>query len=154
VAPPRKQAETIPLFPPSGSHMSLLSGHQRASTFLAIKRGIPLLFPNQRNLQNPSSFMKNMPITVFLLLAAATLAFSPSSAGEPAGAVPPDFTAGGKKDDSHDWLLGPTGLRGWMFFRHEDLTAASRQILVTAVDKGSPADGILQVNDVILGVFG
>ena len=98
--------------------------------------------------------MKNMPITVFLLLAAATLAFSPSSAGEPAGAVPPDFTAGGKKDDSHDWLLGPTGLRGWMFFRHEDLTAASRQILVTAVDKGSPADGIVQVNDVILGVFG
>ena len=98
--------------------------------------------------------MKNLPITVFLLLAAATLAFSPSSAAEPAGAVPPDFTAGGKKDDSHDWLLGPTGLRGWMFFRHEDLTAASRQILVTAVDKGSPADGMVQVNDVILGVFG
>ena len=98
--------------------------------------------------------MKDIPITVSLLLAAATLAFSPSSAGEPAGAVPPDFTAGGKKDDSHDWLLGPTGLRGWMFFRHEDLTAASRQILVTAVDKGSPADGIVQVNDVILGVFG
>ena len=98
--------------------------------------------------------MKNLPIAVFLLLAAATLAFSPSSAGEPAGAVPPDFTAGGKKDDSHDWLLGPTGLRGWMFFRHEDLTAASRQILVTAVDKGSPADGLVQVNDVILGVFG
>jgi Family of unknown function (DUF6288)/HEAT repeats len=67
--------------------------------------------------------------------------------------TPPDFTAGGKKDESHDWLLGPTGLRGWMFFRHEDLTAASRQILVTAVDKGSPADGILQVGDVILGVF-
>ena len=98
--------------------------------------------------------MKNIPITVSLLLAAATLAFSPSSAGEPAGAVPPDFTAGGKKDDSHDWLLGPTGLRGWMFFRHEDLTATSRQILVTAVDKGSPADGMVQVNDVILGVFG
>ena len=56
--------------------------------------------------------MKNMPITVFLLLAAATLAFSPSSAAEPPGAVPPDFTAGGKKDESHDWLLGPTGLRG------------------------------------------
>ena len=98
--------------------------------------------------------MKNIPITVFLLLTAATLAFSPSFAGEPEGAVPPDFTAGGKKDDSHDWLLGPTGLRGWMFLRHEDLTATSRQILVTAVDKGSPADGIVQVNDVILGVFG
>ena len=66
----------------------------------------------------------------------------------------PDFTQGGKKDDSHDWLLGPTGARGWMFFRHEDLTAKSRQILVTAVDSGSPADGILRLNDVILGVFG
>ena len=98
--------------------------------------------------------MKNIPNTVFLLLAAATLALSPSSAGEPPGAVPPDFTAGGKKDESHDWLLGPTGLRGWMYFRLEDQSAASRQILVTAVDKGSPADGILQVNDVILGVFG
>lgn len=98
--------------------------------------------------------MKNLPITVFLLLAAATLALSPSSAGELPGAVPPDFTAGGKKDESHDWLLGPTGLRGWMYFRREDQTATSRQILITAVDKGSPADGILHVNDVILGVFG
>ena len=93
-------------------------------------------------------------ISVLLLLAAATLAFSPSSAGKPASAVPPDFTAGGKKDDSRDWLLGPTGLRGWMLFRHEDFTAASRQIFITAVDKGSPADGIVQVNNVILGVFG
>ena len=41
-----------------------------------------------------------------------------------------------------------------MFLRHEDFTATSRQILVTAVDKGSPADGMVQVNDVILGVFG
>ena len=56
-------------------------------------------------------------------------------------APPPDFTRDGKPDASHDWLLGPTGARGWMFFRHEDLTAASRQILITAVEKGSPADG-------------
>lgn len=66
----------------------------------------------------------------------------------------PDFTAGGKPDPSHDWLLGPTGLRGWMYFRLEDQSAESRQILITAVDKGSPADGIVQVNDVILGAFG
>jgi hypothetical protein len=98
--------------------------------------------------------MKNMPITVFLLLAAATLAFSPAFAEEKSGAAPPDLTAGGKKDDYHDWLLGPTGLRGWVFFRAEDQSATSRQILVTEVDKGSPADGIVQVNDVILGVFG
>jgi Family of unknown function (DUF6288)/Carbohydrate esterase, sialic acid-specific acetylesterase/HEAT repeats len=66
----------------------------------------------------------------------------------------PDFTNGGQVDGSHDWLLGPTGLRGWMYFRHQDLTASSRQIIITAVDKGSPADGALQINDVILGVFG
>ena len=72
------------------------------------------------------------------------------SAAEPVP-VPPDLTQGGKKDDSHDWLLGPSGARGWMFFRHEDQTAAARQILITAVDAGSPADGVLRVGDVILG---
>ena len=66
----------------------------------------------------------------------------------------PDFTQGGRKDDSHDWLLGPTGTRGWVFFQRADQTAASRQILITAVDAGSPANGILRVNDVIVGVNG
>jgi len=66
--------------------------------------------------------------------------------------VPPDLTNGGKKDKNHDWNLGPTGARGWIFFRRDDVTAASRQILITKVDAGSPADGILQTNDVILGV--
>jgi hypothetical protein len=68
--------------------------------------------------------------------------------------MPPDLTHGGKRDKSHDWLLGPTGARGWVFFRHEDLTATSRQILITAVEAGSPSDGILRPNDVILGVNG
>jgi len=75
------------------------------------------------------------------------------SAAAPAPA-PPDFTHGGKRDDSHDWLLGPTGARGWVFFRREDQTAASRQILITSVAAGSPADGVLRTNDVILGVSG
>ena len=66
---------------------------------------------------------------------------------------PPDLTAGGTKDKSHDWLLGPTGLRGWMFYQRGQTTHA-RQILVTAVDQGSPADGIIATNDVILGVGG
>jgi HEAT repeat protein len=63
----------------------------------------------------------------------------------------PDFTRGGKKDDSHDWNLGPTGARGWIYTSagHSSL---ARQILVTAVAKGSPADGILNIGDVILGV--
>jgi len=66
--------------------------------------------------------------------------------------TPPDLTQGGTKDDQHDWQLGPTGIRGWIFFRHEDQTGASRQILVTKVEPGSPADGILRVNDVIVGM--
>jgi len=32
--------------------------------------------------------------------------------------------------------------RGWIFFLREDLTAASRQILITTVEVGSPADGM------------
>ncbi len=72
----------------------------------------------------------------------------------PLQAAPPDLTRGGKKDDIHEWLLGPTGARGWIFTGDEDLTNASRQILITAVAAGSPADGILRSKDVILGVNG
>ena len=62
----------------------------------------------------------------------------------------PDFTQGAETDGSHDWTLGPTGARGWMYaWKH---TAEARQILITEVAKGSPADGILQPKDVILGV--
>ena len=67
---------------------------------------------------------------------------------------PPDLVQGGKRDEQHDWLLGPSGARGWVFFRHLDQTAASRQILITAVEAGSPADGTLRTNDVIVGVNG
>ncbi len=63
----------------------------------------------------------------------------------------PDLTQGEQPDDKHDWNLGPTGARGWMWgWRLE--TSEARQVLVTKVAKGSPADGVLQVGDVILGV--
>jgi len=74
------------------------------------------------------------------------------SAAAPAPA-PPDFTQGGKRDQNHDWLLGPTGARGWVY-GWKGQTAEARQILVTAVAAVSPADGILRTNDVILGVNG
>lgn len=72
----------------------------------------------------------------------------------PRGGIPaiPDFTQGGETDGSHDWTLGPTGARGWMYaWKH---TGDARQILVTEVAKGSPADGFLMSGDVILGVWG
>ena len=65
----------------------------------------------------------------------------------------PDLTAGGEKNDRHDWNLGPTGARGWMWgmrLRND----YARQIIVTKVDPNSPADGVLEVGDVILGVGG
>ena len=58
-----------------------------------------------------------------------------SAAGDP---PMPDFTQGGRPDESHDWLLGATGARGWIYGRHGQ-TAESRQILITAVEAGSPA---------------
>ena len=67
----------------------------------------------------------------------------------------PDFTQGGTipSGATHDWNLGATGARGWI---HSDklTTTDARQIYITKVAKGSPADGVLTVGDVILGVGG
>jgi HEAT repeat protein len=80
--------------------------------------------------------------------------FASSAEVKPA-ATPPDFTtnptlpAGAK----HDWTLGPTGLRGW-YFTAKGHSREARQILVTEVATGSPADGVFSKSDVILGVNG
>ncbi|MEI6534291.1 MAG: DUF6288 domain-containing protein, partial [Verrucomicrobiaceae bacterium] len=67
----------------------------------------------------------------------------------------PDFTKGGSipAKAKHDWNLGATGLRGWMFC-DKMVTSNARQIAITKVEKGSPADGVFRVKDVILGVGG
>jgi hypothetical protein len=91
-------------------------------------------------------------LTSIVLTALALSSFATVAAAEETPR-PPDLTSGGEKDKSHDWLLGPTGLRGWMFYQ-DGRTTYARQILVTAVDKGSPADGIVAVGDVILGTGG
>lgn len=66
-----------------------------------------------------------------------------------------DLTTGAKipEESRHDWNLGATGLRGWIYC-DKMVTSDARQIAVTKVQKGSPADGILDVGDVILGVNG
>jgi hypothetical protein len=97
--------------------------------------------------------MKPCVVNIFVILSILVGTNGRLSAAEQAPA-PPDLTHGGKRDDTHDWLLGPTGARGWIFTRDGDLSAASRQILITAVDAGSPADGVLRSKDVILGVNG
>lgn len=67
----------------------------------------------------------------------------------------PDFTKGDSIPEgfSHDWNLGATGARGWMF-SDRLVTSDARQIRITKVAKGSPAEGVLAAGDVILGVGG
>jgi len=77
----------------------------------------------------------------------------PASLGAADKSPVPDLTKGGKPTNKGSWNLGPTGAKGWMYGRHWS-SARSRQILITEVEKGSPADGVLAVGDVILGVDG
>ena len=65
----------------------------------------------------------------------------------------PDFTKGEKIPEGavHDWTLGATGARGWIY-TDKMSTDRARQISVTEVAKDSPADGILKKGDVILGI--
>ena len=67
----------------------------------------------------------------------------------------PDFTKGDQIPDGarHDWNLGATGARGWMY-SNKLVTADARQVYIASVKKGSPAEGVLQVGDVLLGVGG
>jgi len=75
----------------------------------------------------------------------------------PAFAAPPaipDLTAGGTRTPgTADFNLGPTGARGWVWGKRCG-SYDSRQILVTEVAEDSPAAGVLEVGDVILGVHG
>src|SRR5512139_3299979 len=98
--------------------------------------------------------MKNSLLTLALVaLFAAPL--PALAAGENQPLTIPDFTKGDAipAKAKHDWNLGPTGLRGWIFC-DKMVTTDARQIAITQVEKGSPADGIVAVGDVILGVGG
>ena len=97
------------------------------------------------------------------LLAAALLTTSVLAKEPPR--TPPDLTQSTDAEGverNQTYNLGATGLRGWIYTRpatHFDglqgrTTAASRQILVTHVGAKSPADGVMKVDDVILGVGG
>ncbi len=101
---------------------------------------------------------RSIPLKSLKCFVAAVLLAFPAcfSAGTPKGNPGnPDFTKGDTvpAGAKHDWNLGPTGLRGWMFC-DQMVTTDARQISVTTVEKGSPADGVFLVGDVILGVGG
>ena len=89
------------------------------------------------------------------LALAAFLVLPGPLAGAPKKMAMPDFAKGDKipAGADHDWNLGATGARGWMF-SDKLVTTDARQVYVTKVEKDSPADGVLAVGDVILGVGG
>jgi len=98
-----------------------------------------------------------MKTTLMILGFAALLAATDAAlaAGGGGTLTLPDFTEGDAIPDgaTHDWNLGATGARGWMF-SDKLVTSDARQISITKVDPGSPADGLLAVGDVILGAGG
>lgn len=77
------------------------------------------------------------------------------AAGKNPPAKMPDLTQGDAvpANAKHDWNLGATGARGWMYCT-QMVTTDARQIAITKVENGSPADGVLAVGDVLLGVAG
>ncbi len=95
-------------------------------------------------------------LIVLFLIATALLT------GRQLVAVPPDLTQSNAVDRERTYNLGATGLRGWIDTKPANFldsaqgrtTTASRQILVTHVGAKSPADGVMKVDDVILGVGG
>jgi len=66
--------------------------------------------------------------------------------------TPPDLTQTIEFEKRGEYYLGPTGAKGWMDVNERFMTDEARQILITSVQEGSPADGVLEVGDVILGV--
>jgi hypothetical protein len=97
--------------------------------------------------------MKRTHILAIYLLLPCSLTLH--GAGPQESLKVPDFTKGDAipKNAKHDWNLGATGLRGWMYC-DTLVTSDARQIAITNVEPKSPADGVIAVGDVILGVGG
>ncbi len=97
-----------------------------------------------------------------LCLTAIALLTGETKAKEPPKTAPDLTQDTSAVDRKSTYNLGATGLRGWIYTKPANYldslqgrtTLASRQILVTHVGAKSPADGIVKVDDVILGVAG
>lgn len=93
-----------------------------------------------------SNRLKSAAATIGLLCLVLT--------GQVQSAVP-DLTKGGKLTRINERWVGPIGIHcgAWRIGRGDKMEDV-RQLQVLEVDKGSPADGVLQVDDVILGADG
>lgn len=89
----------------------------------------------------------------YLIVCSIGFVLSLGSQAAPKGDANPDLTRGQSIPEGYnkDWTLGATGARGWMY-PERLTTGTARQIAVTKVEPGSPAEGVLRVGDVILGV--
>ena len=94
------------------------------------------------------SYFRSLAIWGAGLLMSASV---PAALSEKAGPI--DLTTTKPETISNSYNLGPTGALGWMHVAG-GMTEQSRQILITAVEETSPADGLLEVGDVVQGVFG
>ncbi len=105
--------------------------------------------------------MKRLRLPLLLL---SILALGPARmhAKEPPKTAPDLTQDTSAVDRDSTYNLGATGLRGWIYTRPANYldslqgrtTLASRQIFVTHVGAKSPADGVVRVDDVIVGVAG
>lgn len=93
-----------------------------------------------------------LPSALAVAVIAAVLSTWCPAAGPKGRMDVPDFTKGDgiPAGAVHDWNLGATGARGWMF-SDRLVTTDARQIRITLVEEGSPAAGVLEAGDVILG---
>ena len=99
-------------------------------------------------------------LPLVLLGCVLALALRAEAAPRDASAIP-DLTKVEIKDAAQlpdtpalSWNLGPTGARGWMYGADGNRGPLGSQILVTAVERSSPADGVLRKFDVLLGANG
>ena len=94
--------------------------------------------------------MKLNLFLVTILLSSFALAAGPKEALKNI-----DLTKGEQvpAEAKHSWTLGATGAKGWMFC-DKLTTLDARQIAIVEVLPSSPAEGVLQKGDVILGVAG
>ena len=89
--------------------------------------------------------------SVFLLAVLAPIGgMAVAQEPQPAAAVP-DLTKGGELETTGFYHLGPTGAQGRMYVK-DFMTREARQILITNVEEGSPAEGVLEIGDVVLGI--
>lgn len=101
-----------------------------------------------------------MRLRSLLIVVMGSMLVSASSLAAPRPIEVPDLTKSTQVDTERTYNLGATGMRGWIFTKAPTnldaqqgrTTVLARQILVTHVGAKSPADGVMRVGDVIVGV--